>query len=519
MKTMKKNKRKLLTVISIVFIVLLFYQFQCYFAPDSCWYYYMSLMFDKTADFKDWLTIRGFVYPLYLFFITKIFGRTTFGVTTSLFLSYIGFIFLSIKLVNKVVEKKSWIICFLYAFLIVLNPIIMGYSHCVLTESLTVLLAMFGVCLSYQYYFIEKNTNIIIKIIYVLLCAILITVMWFLKQPYMLIIFFMYFISIVAKVINKERIFNIIYGLITVVVSGVFLFSTLLIWNSILEKNKLNNATEQYMSVALMDGIKNYYKIDEVDCSKSYVKKLDLSERKQNEIISNNCNNIVVYNVYNLNNMKVSKEVLFHKKKVSTVDTLLFMIEQFFKHPIIILKNTYNNYMATINLHSTQYINGIMIVGTKLMNYENENTSLAKYIMTTHKEYWWHFYNGSYDKLKKEYKYINMMGQYERDIKIPTFIEKTYDIMYKPSSFLFKILLLITPIEFIFYLIKFVKNKKETINILFMIVFGSSFVHILFHAVTGATIDRYAYICYPVVLIMFIIQIQLLLKIVNYKRN
>ena len=400
---MKKNKKLLFYLISIILIALLFYTFECYFAPDSAWYYYMSLMFDKTASFKDWLTIRGFVYPLYLFIITIIFGRTIFGVTTALFIPYILFVIISIILIHKICKKKSILIYVLYAFLIILNPIIMGYSHCVLTESIAILLVLISVCISYQYYFINKNTNNIEKIIYILINALLITISWFLKQPYMLIIFCTILISSVLKTIIKERLFNILYGLITFIVSGILLFSTLLVWNSILEKNKLNNTTEKYMSSALMDGIKNYYKQDEInECTKKYVNKLNVRKEQKDEIIKNKCDDIIVYEVYNIENEEISKEVLFYEDKVSTTDSLLFMIKQFFKHPIIVVKNIYNNYMATINLHSTEYIDGILTVGSKLANNENENESLAKFVITTHKNYWWQFYGGSYDSLKEE---------------------------------------------------------------------------------------------------------------------
>lgn len=74
--------------------------------------------------------------------------------------------------------------------------------------------------------------------------------------------------------------------------------------------------------------------------------------------------------------------------------------------------------------------------------------------------------------------------------------------------YIYKIVgILILPL-FIYSFYKFLKNKKNIVYFLSTIIFGSSFLHIVFHAFFGAIIDRYAYpimtICISGIIILIV---------------
>jgi ammonia channel protein AmtB len=126
--------------------------------------------------------------------------------------------------------------------------------------------------------------------------------------------------------------------------------------------------------------------------------------------------------------------------------------------------------------------------------------------------YWWAPEDAPYK--------ITYMPEYEK-INEPNELAKNLLVInVETSLFLFKIVFFISPFAFIYFTVLYVlqiNKKKKSKNIflyqLLIVLFGTSFLHVLLHAITGAIIDRYAFVAYPIALLAMI----LLFKLKEYK--
>lgn len=497
----KSHKEMVLLCTLFIIATTLFFSFSVSFAPDSIQYYYYSIIFDGEVPFSEWWAVRGFTYPFYIFLITSIFGKTRFGLLVSLYLPYILTLAMFYLLLRKIIGKERtlkyiYFIFFAMLLFIIFNPIVLGYSHFLLTECIEPLFIMVAFYLSLYWNKVDKNTDLKMKIIYILLFAILSVVVWFLKQPYYPVIFFIFLISGVLSIIKKHDKFNVLYKSGTLIVALVAILGVASLWSNFLKSKDVDTTTiNPYLANSFVGALRPYYKAEEKDvCNTEYIENSKLSDEDKKKLLkkvgNNECENFIIYNILNMDREKIiEQKVIFYEDKLSYKDSLSFLVKEFFNHPLLILRAYYNNYMAAIGLHETFVRYNVYTAGDEFFLDENENVDLAMTIFTPGYDYYW---GGDLDDLG-----WGKYNPYVEHLKAPKGISagrgKIYKSLFPFNNIIFKLCFLSIPILTIVYLVKFFKAKNDK-YILLVTIFGSSFLHTLFHVVTGAFIDRYLYV-------------------------
>lgn len=517
--TIKNKKISILgAVIFLTTITFIFFSYKAYFSPDSCYYYYFSLMFDNTVSFSKWWSVRGFTLPLYLFVSTKLFGNTPMGILIGLYILYLSTQLLILAILKKVIKYEKWEkykskIYIIYFLLLIINPLIIGYSHLVLTESMAPLLALLAVYLCINWYSIDIAKNHVKKILYVLGLGILTIVMWYLKQPYLPVVVIIILCTTLCSIISEFKIKNVLYRLLSLIGIFMILLFGMKTWDYILKKNNVNNSlTESYVTNGFLYAL-NYHYIQDKSCSLGAIQnsKLDADEKEiALELVNNNaCNDFVLYNVVDDEKQILDSEIIFVENSLGSIDSLKFVLKQTFRHPLLLVDSYYNNYMATIGLHGMVYEDGGYKATDDLQLYENENKSLGMFIFYDGPSYWWKWYidDNDYDAYLRDYEYGLYMKQFEVQKDVNENMSSFFISLFDIYNNLFRLLFFLCPILALFSLYKFIKSKFNKTYMLLFLLFTSSFGHVLFHAVAGAKIDRYAYIAFPLALLGIILLI------------
>src|SRR5574344_2692296 len=94
-------------VISIAVATITFLKFTISISVDGSWYYNYLKYFRGEESLGEWNTIRGFSFPLILYFITCLFGDNVNGMLFGFYMFYIGLIILSMKLLNTIIKENK----------------------------------------------------------------------------------------------------------------------------------------------------------------------------------------------------------------------------------------------------------------------------------------------------------------------------------------------------------------------------------------------------------------------------
>lgn len=118
------------------------------------------------------------------------------GLLIGFFIFYLILLGSAALILNSLLKKynknhSNFIYWILFILLIMLNPIIIGYSHSLLTETIAPGIILLTTYFAYLWKDVSWKTSRKTSILYTVLFSFIITFMWFLKQPYMAIIFFM----------------------------------------------------------------------------------------------------------------------------------------------------------------------------------------------------------------------------------------------------------------------------------------------------------------------------------------
>lgn len=510
-------KRVFIVTVCLIIILsaITFFSFRAYFSPDSCWYYYLSLIFDKTISPSLWWSIRGFTFPLYLFLTRILNGDSLLGISISLYFLYFLMLTFSGIIIMSIIRNKRLIkimdffkLSCLFAFIFILNPIIIGYSHIVLTETMAPVIVLVSFFVAFKWFNYDFKKIELKSVLFILIISILFTLMWFLKQPYLPIIAAIFTLFALCKIVKNLKTKDTIYRIIGISLSVICLILAIKIWDGILLQWKASNdSVNNMISSSFVGALSSTYVRSEMNCDIAYVKESKLKESEKKLILEkikqNKCSDYYLYDVINFKEEVVDNEVFFTNSGSSTLQSIGFVAKQFLEHPISITWAYYNNYMTTIDLHGVSVKDNIYYPGKLFLNSEGENMSLAMYTFNDGPTGWWQFYKNDHseDEFNKNYAYSSYTNKFTDTKDVPDIITNVGYFLYNIFSYIFKISFWMSPILSLIYFIKYIKNPKDVYNVVLFVIYGASFLHILFHAVTGAIIDRYAYIAFPLVLI------------------
>lgn len=511
----KINVKILIFVFILAFVLgIIYFQFPLVITPDSSQYLLYTQILDGDTSLSEWSITRGPTFPILLYLFKHLFGENSVGLLIGFFAFYLILIGSAALILNSLLKKynknhSNCIYWILFIFLIMLNPIIIGYSHSLLTETIAPGIILLTTYFAYLWKDVSWKTSRKKSILYTILFAFIITFMWFLKQPYMAIIFFIIGIgSVLSGIYHKSwKIF--LEKVITLLIGCLVMFISIFIWNNILKNNgvdvEASNSTQGFLSKGIVNSLAPYYNEvpKEKFCSTSYIKSSLLSEDEKSEILSlskstkNWCNQVKLYEVYSNDGRVIKTAVIITDENgMTTFDGIKFLLENTLENPKYTILSYYRNYMATINLYPTSVINNNYIAGKGFgMDYESENKSIG--LSTYGKGYkcWWKY--PGWDESVYEREDVKYSSSYcslnKEDDALDTIVSNTSEFYLD----LFKIVMLLTfPLAIISF-IMFIKNKKSEVYFVLTILFGSAFLHVMFHAATGAIIDRYAYAAFP----------------------
>lgn len=212
---------------SFLFLIILintpiFFVFNPVITYDTGHYFLYTKILHGYESFYKWDSVRGPIFPVIIFLIQKLFGYSNNSLLVFLYIFYF-FYLLGINFLLKNFKINN---VFITLFFFGLNPLIFGYFHVFLTESLVIPFLPWLIL----FYLRWEKKLLVNSIVFKSISIFFSIFLWHLKQPYALFNFFI----IIAKFIFSKN-FNYLKLLF---LNIIILILSILAWNSFL---KLHN--------------------------------------------------------------------------------------------------------------------------------------------------------------------------------------------------------------------------------------------------------------------------------------
>lgn len=474
MKRIKDFFVKNYKVIFLLILFFFFFSFPILILFDSAHYMSFVEIFERSKPFATWDIVRGPVFPMLIFLSNKLFGKTAMGVLIMCFLLYLLMIVIVRYLLNFLSDdskKKKIFIYLCFILLVLLNPIVFGYYHTLLTECVAITIAIISSFLAWKFLFVEKKEKFYF-IFLVIYFVVMTPFSWFLKQPYLSIVLFPLIIVAVLRLFLGRSFIHRIQILCVLFTSLLSLFISINLWNGFLgskgidlhsKRNIVGGFGNQILSALSNIRIKETENqgIAEIEILNESGDVVEISEIKKNDI-----------------------------GFVTTKDSVLFILQTFFKYPLTTMKSYVSNYLALINLYKTYTPDSInYYIESKNLVFDGcvENCVIATSILNK-KSNIYYMSEDMYARVK----------DYEQYLNTPPVQRGVLNLFVKPSIVAFNISFLLLPFVLIFLVVYWIISKpkygkfKQKALALSLILLSFSFLHLLVHTVTGAIIDRYA---------------------------
>lgn len=530
----RENNKKivliLLTVLLSTFFVYIWFSFLPTIVADSVGYYsYMDILRGERA-ISEWNYLRGPSFPLILYTIFTVFGDTPLGFLFGSLFFWILCVFLCLWLFKLVGVIEKGVSCkfvfFLILFLLILNPLIIGFYHAMLTEFVACTLTILAIFLSYRWIDLPVS-NIRSALFYMILFPALAVILWFLKQPYLFCLLIPLSLAFILGLIRKNTISTLFYKISTILLVLFSVWYGAKVWNRFLINNGGASSvqSENFISAITKSGLTNF--------SVASLEKQSLDYIERNRFLFNNNDLIELgkiadstskYEQYEVVELKEKGEVISNmivfwnnSAKIFETEPVAYYLTILRRHPFKVLQGYIDNYLTVINFYgcgNTNWTNYYPIKELKDWSCENRSIGLSTYETDL----------VAYDSNTTDWKSGNNdMSQYELiNTPIP-WVQKIMNILAEPALQLFKISLLLSPFLFLFSLVGsflFKENQEyKSFYQVMTLLFGYSFLYVLMNALTGALIDRYAFVPYVMSIIGIIVLLEFLRRRNSSKIN
>lgn len=519
----KTNSKKYPVIIFSVFFALLFFYFFSYsitIASDSAHYMFYIDIFKGISPWSSWDPVRGIVFPVIIATSIVLFGKTGIGLLMGSFLFYLTMLFFLFKSLEESIDSKSkWKKAFIVSILsfIIINPVIFGYYHSLLTEFVGITLGVMGCYLSWKYLKISYDTNKSLYILYSLLIIVLTVFAWFLKQPYVSTVLFPLSISTVISIFENFKLRNILQRVIALSVCIISLILSISLWNKFLISKDVDLSTDRNVTNGLGNqllGAIDYFKIvkDDRIYTEEYFNENEFITEEKSLINTYNKGEYLIVDIYNREKEQIDSEIILSASKfVSTRDAIKFILTESIKRPLSLLDSYIANYFAIVDVYKTHVPDTVthVLIREVDLNFINENGAIAYRTFYNPKNI---FYMSEERKEK--------VDSFSQVNKPPVVLNKLMQFLCIPFNYIFKITFLLLPFTLILSVLWRIFSKKKSNRKLLnyiIIVLGFSFLHLLVHVVTGALIDRYASPAFITAIIGNILLLYMLFKIVLEK--
>ncbi len=471
---------------------------------DSAHYMTYVSIFEGVLPWNSWDIVRGLVFPLLIYISNLLFGKTVQGLLLLTFLFYLGMLF-TVKLIidqvfSKNEKKEKNIVSIIIFSIIILDPIIYGYYHALLTEFVAMTISLVMCYLSWKWihldFFKDRKRYVIYSFIFFLGTIF----SWHLKQPYVSITIFPVLIASIISILRSWNLRNVLPRLTTVFSCILGLVLSMVLWNSFLSSKGINLKTNRNVIASfgnqLLFGLNNYEVLKEFEKDDIQY----LSKEEENTLLQNK----EKYHLVNIKkpNRKIQDQTLISldsSKNIGTGTAITFILKQLFIHPYLTMESYISNYLAIADLFPKNTKDGANYWIDKdfTLDYCHENCEVATGVRLK---------KSNVSQMPKSY--YKLVDDYEQFNNSSLPLRGFLKVTSKVSPNIFKMVILFLPVLIICLTVSMVKNRK-TKNIEFLtmlsILSWYSFLHLLVHVVTGASIDRYAAPVYIPVLISFIL--------------
>lgn len=503
MNFIKKNYKILLLLIGTIF----FFTVPINIFWDSAHYTSYVSIFEGVLPWKSWDIVRGPIFPLIIHLSNMLFGKTAMGLLITSYLFYLTFLITIYTILNKTIgeekTKKQKVLISIIMALFIIDPIIYGYFHSLLTEFVAITISMVNCYIAWKWIDLDLKNNKKCLIFTSIYFIVMMPLSWHLKQPYVSITLFPLLISYILSIIKRRNKSNVLFKTIAVALSFISLISSIVVWNKFLESKNINLNSDRNITASfgkqLVIGLNNYEIKKDKKSNIKYLNKKEKKNLKEKDYL--------LVNVYTPNDKLIDQTLIKkNKENISTKDSILFITKQFFKHPLLVLESYSSNYLALIDIYPKTTENNVnYFVDKKIdLNYCHENCAIA---------FKSHTYSSNLSYLLEDAK--NRVINYEQVNDIPVIQKGLLRALSYITKYVFKIVFVILPILCVSTIVSICKKKNKKYNKLLeisLILSWYSLLHLLVHTATGACIDRYASPAYATSILAIILYCNYLMK-------
>lgn len=228
------TKNKIIIAIVYILIAIIFYSYNITLTWDSSEYLGLADQIGNANMKQNWITHRGFAFPLLLKF-GKIIGIKNlmfiFYTITSAFLLKIC---LQLKKIN-ILTEKAFIFFILYTiFIILLHPIVFSYFHTALTEFVAMSFAIISIYLSWNFIncFWEEHPKKFF--LYTFVFSLITIFIYHVKQSLTPIILIPILVASCISIYSVHNKKNIISRILSILFIICFLALSIFIWKNLM---------------------------------------------------------------------------------------------------------------------------------------------------------------------------------------------------------------------------------------------------------------------------------------------
>lgn len=498
---MKSMIKKNYILILFLLLTIFYFEYSVSITWDSAHYLGYIKVLERIAPVSSWDVVRGPIFPIVIFLGNVLFSKTSHGLLMNTYMYYLIMLFFVNFLIDyfftklKISNKYKNAIKIVLIMSIILNPIIYGYYHTLLTEfvaiTLSVISSYFAILWLDADYKETKRKYLFISVLFMLLTIF----SWFLKQPYVSCGFFSLLVSYIISIFKEKNLNKFIVRTLTVFSCILALFMSIKIWNVFLDNHGCNTKGDRNPTNTLGNQLitaVNHFKIKtgKKIYDKNFIKKVKLSsdEKKTiSKLIKEDKKYVLIYKYSKKKLTDVDYIESDDGKNVSVFSSVMYLTKIFFENPIKMVDAYVTNYFSIIDIYETFTADGIGYISTKKINpsFSNEIRVIGT------KPY--SIGDTNLFPLSDEL-YENAVNYIEPN-HAHHLLNDFMNLLSKVSIVIFKVVFFFLPFLLIVSLI--ITISKKYINYrsqlyLIDILLGFSFLHVMLHTVTGAIIDRYA---------------------------
>lgn len=526
----KMNKKTWAITIGAIIVTIIYCSYNITLGYDSSQYIWLAEMFTPNLDFVNWEPVRSFVFPLAIYLLNILFGKSQIGLLIGTYICYLIMIASVYFMYKNTIEKEEkskilkGILIFLFFILVAFNPIIFGFYHVILTEFASVTIAILMSYLAWNWIHFDFKTNKLKYVIYTIVFAFLTVCSWHLKQTYILTSIVPLCVAIIISLIEKFKKENILQRLIVLAICAISLVISIIGWNYILKvknvKMEKSTSSEGLLGRTITEGVTEYRADpNEENYTKEKIEKderLNEEDRKKIlEILDNKSEEykgFILLDKGTYMNPEGQRKVIYTKEKdISVGEGIGFVVDTLIHEPVTLFKSYISNYLGIIDIFdikvTTEYGNYYYIDKNYTLEQDTEITFLGYCI-----------YRNNLNALDLPDHYAKYAQEY---ISVNKYIEPINNYMIDmmiPAKAVFKFVMLLLPVIWLIKIISyFITRKKynETYlktTQLTIILYTYAFAQMMMYTLLGSLMDRYALAPFTATLIALLFDLYLLIR-------